>query len=425
MKIKSIKIEKLFEVFDYDIQYTNDENILIITGPNGFGKTQILNIIYHLFNGKFYFFLMLEFHKITLAFDDENIRIEMLKSTRKGKEDVVLVFYDDEKDPERFFVSDNSILDYIPVSIIILQTHRDKWYIPDIKKTLSTKEVLRKYENQLSGKIPIDNRRIQNILDKIQAYLIKEQRLFKRIQILDNEAEHVKIEETIDTFAQELQILIGLFTKKSYELSQDLDSSYPTRLISEKEKLSKEEYDKRFNEVKKKQDLLTKHGLYDGKQQPLEYSEEDAKALLVYLKDLEKKLEVYDDLIERLELFTTILNERRFLFKSIYIDKEKGFYFKTDRNKLLELHQLSSGEQHEVILLYELIFNTNADMIVLIDEPEISLHVTWQKEFIKDLIKIIELQKFQVLIATHAPSIINGRWDLVYNLDKKVVHETE
>jgi len=68
------------------------------------------------------------------------------------------------------------------------------------------------------------------------------------------------------------------------------------------------------------------------------------------------------------------------------------------------------------VLLYELIFNTDPNTLVLIDEPEISLHVTWQKEFINDLIEIIELQKIQVITATHSPQIVNGRWDLTYNL---------
>ena len=47
--VKSVKIENLFEIFDYNIEYKTDENVLIITGPNGFGKTQILNILFHLF----------------------------------------------------------------------------------------------------------------------------------------------------------------------------------------------------------------------------------------------------------------------------------------------------------------------------------------------------------------------------------------
>ena len=107
-------------------------------------------------------------------------------------------------------------------------------------------------------------------------------------------------------------------------------------------------------------------------------------------------------------------------FKSIVIDKEKGFYFQTDRGKKLQLSDLSSGEQHELVMLYELIFKTSKGILVLIDEPEISLHVTWQKEFLDDLLKIIELQDFQVLLATHSPSIINDRWDLVYTLEKKL-----
>ena len=84
----------------------------------------------------------------------------------------------------------------------------------------------------------------------------------------------------------------------------------------------------------------------------------------------------------------------------------------------MDLDQLSSGEQHEVVLLYELIFNVKDDVLVLIDEPEISLHVTWQKEFLSDLLRIIELQNIQVMIATHSPAIINGRWDLTCNLEK-------
>ena len=43
MKINSIKIENLFEIFNYDISFKENENVLIITGPNGFGKTMVLN----------------------------------------------------------------------------------------------------------------------------------------------------------------------------------------------------------------------------------------------------------------------------------------------------------------------------------------------------------------------------------------------
>ena len=74
MKIHSIKIDKLFEIFDYNISFSKKENVLIITGPNGFGKTMILNIIFNLFNRKFLFFQKLVFEAITIFLDD-NISI--------------------------------------------------------------------------------------------------------------------------------------------------------------------------------------------------------------------------------------------------------------------------------------------------------------------------------------------------------------
>ncbi|MDR1290090.1 MAG: AAA family ATPase, partial [Planctomycetaceae bacterium] len=146
----------------------------------------------------------------------------------------------------------------------------------------------------------------------------------------------------------------------------------------------------------------------------------------VYLSDSEKKIAVFDDLLSRIELFTNILNQKRFTFKSIQIDKDNGFIFKTDNGQPLSLTDLSSGEQHEVVLSYELLFKVQADTLVLIDEPEISLHVSWQHNFIEDLIKIAEMQKIRFVIATHSPMIINNHFDLsidLFDLTQKQKHD--
>ncbi|MCK5719976.1 MAG: AAA family ATPase, partial [Thiomargarita sp.] len=52
----------------------------------------------------------------------------------------------------------------------------------------------------------------------------------------------------------------------------------------------------------------------------------------------------------------------------------------------------------------------------LIDEPEISLHVAWQVEFLGDMKDIINLREFDVIISTHSPQIIDDRWDLTVEL---------
>lgn len=449
--IKSIEITNLFDIFNYNIKYKPTDRVLIITGPNGFGKTQVLNIIFNLFDRKFVFFRKLVFDKISICLSNE-VRIEIIKEKilLENSKSQNLNIIESKKLQEineqailkfKFFENDVQIDDFdysVNLSDMLLRNierylpvHRiseDQWVDHRTDNVLTIDELMNLYGNQLpqeiyKSAIKFDNPRVNEILDSINVHLIKEQRLFKKVQSTDrnfrNERDQTVMIETIQTYANELKQHIMEMSQRSFFISQNLDSTYPNRLISEKSTVSRLEYDKRFEELKLKQDKLTNNGLYERKQNVLSYSEDDAKALLVYLNDLEQKLSVFDDLLEKLELFTSILNERRFTFKSISIDREKGFYFKTLSGKILDLSDLSSGEQHEVVLLYELIFKTRKGLLVLIDEPEISLHITWQKEFLGDLLKIINIQEFQVLIATHSPSIINDRWDLVYNLEKR------
>ncbi|SKB87239.1 AAA family ATPase [Dyadobacter psychrophilus] len=428
MKITSIRIEKLFDIFNYSISFRNNENILIITGPNGFGKTMVLNIIFNLFNKNFSFFESLVFERVGVWLDDYTlISITKIKDSKSVKirfevtqygQVVATMNYPSKVQKE--FVS--SLHRYLPVSRI----DEDKWIDLRTDKTLNITEIINEFGDQLPPEI-LDSvglyksNEINKYLDALNVHLIKEQRLFKKVKNNDRnpryEKDHSLMIETIQTYAKELKQLISYYSQESFVISQRLDSSYPDRLIKEKNKLSEADYLYRFASLKETQEKLAKYGLYERKQQMLRYSPEDAKALLVYINDFEQKLGVFDDLLEKLELFTGILNDRRFTFKTIEVDKEKGFYFKPHKGKELELSQLSSGEQHEVVLLYELIFNARPGVLVLIDEPEISLHITWQKQFLNDLLRIIRIQRFQVIVATHSPSVINDRWDLVYNLE--------
>jgi predicted ATP-binding protein involved in virulence len=69
-------------------------------------------------------------------------------------------------------------------------------------------------------------------------------------------------------------------------------------------------------------------------------------------------------------------------------------------------------------LIYDLIFRTSENSLILIDEPEISLHIDWQYEFINDIKQIAELNKMNMFIATHSPSIVGDHYNLTINLTK-------
>lgn len=375
---------------------------------------------------------------------NNNISIDVVKKvinanskTKKKRTELNIIFKNKKGVIENYLYSskiDTNLIRHLDSYLPVSRIDNDRWVNHGTDRIYSLEQVIEEYSDQLPSEIinslqKIKTKTANDILDSIDVHLIREQRLFQKVSRSDrrhyprSEREQNIMTETIQAYSNELKSLINEKIQQSYTVSQTLDSSYPNRLINEREKVSKKEYDKRFADLTEKQEKLTKNGLYENKQKVLGYSEDDSKALLVYLNDLENKLVVFDDLLEKLELFTNILNERRFTFKSININREKGFYFKTTKGKDLKLNQLSSGEQHEVVLLYELIFKTRPSILVLIDEPEISLHITWQKEFLDDLLRIIKIQNFQVLIATHSPSIINDRWDLVYNLQKAKVND--
>src|SRR5690554_3040999 len=84
MRILKIEIKKLFNMFDYLIDLDKQNDLTILTGPNGYGKTTILNIIYNLFSKNFSFFQILSFEKIEIYLENNN-RLSIKKTVNQKK----------------------------------------------------------------------------------------------------------------------------------------------------------------------------------------------------------------------------------------------------------------------------------------------------------------------------------------------------
>jgi predicted ATPase len=74
-----------------------------------------------------------------------------------------------------------------------------------------------------------------------------------------------------------------------------------------------------------------------------------------------------------------------------------------------DINALSSGERQIVVILTHLAFNRLAKRanILIIDEPELSLHLRWQELFVDAVIGASP--GLQLILATHSPAIIKGR----------------
>lgn len=80
----------------------------------------------------------------------------------------------------------------------------------------------------------------------------------------------------------------------------------------------------------------------------------------------------------------------------------------TQIGETLHPYQLSSGEKQMLVILLTVLIEDNLPYVLFMDEPEVSLHIEWQKRLI-DL--ILDLNpNVQIILTTHSPAVIMNGW---------------
>ncbi|MEQ8752939.1 MAG: AAA family ATPase [Coleofasciculus sp. G1-WW12-02] len=358
MRIKEISITDLFGVFNHVIPLNLEEHITIIYGKNGVGKTKLLKLIYEVCNSVCNETPNIPFNQLTLSLDNGEI----------------------------FKLDGNEI------------------------------------ENSPEGH-ELFFKKIDSISSNINVHFVEDNRLLcstanDRMQHYNRQS----MSRTVYNYSQELAKNIQTKITEYGRLSQSLDRTFPARVVQQKEmpNLTDETLKYKLNRLEEKRSSLSDYGLLTENENTEikiqgNIDESTKKVLAVYIEDAENKLSLFDDMAKKIDLLKRIIN-KKFYYKHMKINKNGGFSFVTDDGKFLHPTNLSSGEQHELVLLYELLFKVEPNSLILIDEPELSLHVEWQVQFIKDLQEITQLSNIDVLIATHSPDIIHDRWDLTVEL---------
>lgn len=231
---------------------------------------------------------------------------------------------------------------------------------------------------------------------------------------------------TVLKSSKELTERIYSIDKTASAISTELDSTYPNRLVKKLRSNTNEPFEELNDSLSKldaQRKRLSSLGLIESTQDSdlLQISGgqlELVGALKLYIEDSHKKLAPYDDISGQIQLFLDIVNSR-FKHKTLEVNKKDGFLFKSKIKRdgagqleTISPKKLSSGEQNELILFYELIFKSSPGDMILIDEPELSLHISWQNKFIGDLKAVTSINDVSVVIATHSPDIIDENWEL-------------
>ena len=86
-------------------------------------------------------------------------------------------------------------------------------------------------------------------------------------------------------------------------------------------------------------------------------------------------------------------------------------FIQTNQNGTTEVitpYQLSSGEKQMLAILLTVLVEDRQPYALLMDEPEISLHIDWQQRLI-DLIRQLN-PNVQIILSTHSPALIMDGW---------------
>ena len=90
------------------------------------------------------------------------------------------------------------------------------------------------------------------------------------------------------------------------------------------------------------------------------------------------------------------------------IDRKNNEIQFHQNGEILTPYQLSSGEKQLLVILLTVLVENNEHYALLMDEPEISLHIEWQQQLIGLIRKLNP--NAQIILSTHSPALIMDGW---------------
>lgn len=446
MKLLGLHIEKLYGHYNYD-RITFNSDVTFIYGLNGCGKTTVLNIIEAIITGQIYKLFNYDFYKIELKYASKNNGDKIHKINIERNENTIKIIFENKEykiEKKREYIRDLRNFDreytyyfdkykflsdikktfnyvYLPLnrtfsindyeSEDIRYIYQRKYFfnkiegrdVEDISRDLSITQIERLIEESCT-KI---NSEISKINDKFRNNILK--------SLLDVNEQNLDLEKLKEEMLMQAINNSIEDTKEEYiKILKDLS------LINEDEEKHFTEFFDGIGEDVDNINNIERGNLFSTLLKINEVIK--IKKIVSLARDTEEKK---NNVRKPIEKFIHTMNE--FINsgedeKQLNIDQMGQVYFTTRYNKKgITIQDLSSGEKQLLTFFANLIFKVGDDTsgIFVVDEPELSLHLSWQKKFVE---KTLEINgNIQLIFATHAPEIIGKNRGKMFKLEKKYV----
>ncbi len=444
MIIKKLSVKKLHGLYDYTVRFHDD--LTFLYGENGCGKTSILNILSAIITGELYNLSDYRFDTITLSYYD----------TEKRRTNVLCI----EKGDKEYQISlnDQELTETIPVfgiapddeeSIFSLRQkymrgyefpqflHRSfaNLYLPlsrNFHGNLGANRTLLRRRGVFYGDREIIGKNYLNESLSYATDLIKSECL--QISAREND---------IDAEFRKAVLSSALKVSSNYSIKGLLESVADEESLKKIE-LGRAKYIEMLESIgecdrEMQQSIDAFFSKYEALFQKTQRAKQDGSInltveLLLMKQEFDRIKEIASlaqtieqkkkRVREPLATFHSTIN-RFFDYtdgkKSISISGKGALTVEDVRaGRIVPMSQLSSGEKQLLIIFSFLLFGlpSNQHGVYIIDEPEASLHLAWQRIFVEALQQANPA--LQLIFATHSPEIIGRYSDHAVRLKKKI-----
>lgn len=132
------------------------------------------------------------------------------------------------------------------------------------------------------------------------------------------------------------------------------------------------------------------------------------KSIIKYIDKLvfDENKNPQDAYSEIRNIFNNIYKNFDLKFRFSNLDRNRDLFFINEQNVKIKLEELSKGEQELIQRTFTLYLSNIKDGLILIDEPDASLHPIWQKYLLEIYRNFAKENNTQIILATHSPHIV-------------------